>query len=48
MIWKGTFSGGPKDLEYSDISKMKDTDCVFARKVTNIEVMKEIYDALCV
>lgn len=48
MIWDNTFSGGPKELDSSDISKMKETNCIFARKVTDLETMKEIYYTLCV
>lgn len=47
MIWDNTFSGGPKALEKSDIETMRKSKCVFARKVTDMNTLREIYFNLC-
>lgn len=47
MIWKGTNSGGPKELQITDIPQMKESNCIFARKITDISVIRHIQKELC-
>lgn len=47
MIWSGTDSGGPKDLENADISQMKESNYFFARKITDISVLQNIQKMCC-
>lgn len=42
MIWKGSTSGGPFELKKENIPDMIASKNIFARKITNIEVINEI------
>lgn len=47
MIWKGSNTGGPKELEIKNIDEMKQSDAIFARKVTDMSVIQQMQNQLC-
>ena len=47
MIWKGSTSGGPRELNETDIPFMRKDKSFFARKVMDVDAGDEIIKELC-
>ncbi len=43
MIWNGVTTGGPKTIMELDIIDIKESNCIWARKFTDIETIKKLY-----
>ncbi len=42
MIWDGSNTGGPQELKSENICQIMETDCIFARKFTNMDVINDV------